>query len=132
MTHAFKTPLVLAVLCLPLSALAATIDKGFDYSAIQPAASSLFFPPTQRASGMVGAKVLSSDNKILGTVKDLIFDAKSTLTGYVVVTSGFLGYGAASVFVPVAKAHMQVDDHTLKLVVARTAKQYQSDAQLAD
>jgi sporulation protein YlmC with PRC-barrel domain len=132
MSHAFKLPLVLAALCLPLLVLAATIDKGFDYSAIQPAASSLFFPPTQRASGMVGAEVLSSDNKFLGNVGDLIFDANSTLTGYIVVTSGFFGYGAASVFVPRTKAHMQVDDHTLKLVVERTAKQYQSDAQIAD
>jgi len=85
----------------PEPGLTGTIQKQAPFVTTQPGALGEIIPeerPTEvRAGKIIGMEVTNGQGETLATVSDLIIDRNGSVTGLVVSTGGFLGFGAKPV-----------------------------------
>ena len=73
-----------------------------------------------KASDIIGARVVSSDNKDVGQVDDLIVTKSGKIHGAVIAVGGFLGAGEKSVVVPIERLKIDNKDGSLLITLNAT------------
>ena len=76
-----------------------------------------------KASDIIGARVVSSDNKDVGEVDDLIVAKSGEIHGAVIAVGGFLGVGEKSVVVPMERLKINNKDGNLVITLNATKEE---------
>ena len=76
-----------------------------------------------KASDIIGARVVSSDNKDVGEVDDLIVAKSGEIHGAVIAVGGFLGVGEKSVVVPMERLKINNKDGNLLITLNATKEE---------
>ena len=76
-----------------------------------------------KASDIIGARVVSADNKDVGEVDDLIVAKSGEIHGAVIAVGGFLGVGEKSVVVPMERLKINKKDGNLLITLNATKEE---------